>query len=282
MSTSQNQEQLGEDGESSSSVAESTLSKTETHDKWVSEYRNSQNQLFYNLAFDRIAKIVTPTSGSKTLDAGCGSATKSIHLAKRNFNVIAVDLADTVLTKAESEVRNENLQDKIKIQQDNLTDLSFEDEYFDHVLCWGVLMHIPDVENAIKELCRVTKPGGYIIISEVNMYSIQAIFLRVLKKILGKGRARINKTQAGLEAWEETSVGKLMTRETNMQWLVSQFSKNGAKLERRTAGQFSELYIMDLPSWVKLIIHAINNFWFKYIKLPGPSFGNLLLFKKAS
>ena len=34
--------------------------------------------------------------------------------------------------------------------------------HFDSFLCWGVLMHIYEIEKAFNKLCRVLKPGGYL------------------------------------------------------------------------------------------------------------------------
>lgn len=45
-------------------------------------------------------------------------------------------------------------------------------------------MHIPDFEYALDELTRVVKPNGYLVLSEVNIYSIQSLFLRGLKRVL--------------------------------------------------------------------------------------------------
>jgi len=43
----------------------------------------------------------------------------------------------------------------------DITDLPFDDDYFDVILCNHVLEHIPDDHKAMQELYRVMKPGGY-------------------------------------------------------------------------------------------------------------------------
>ena len=143
-------------------------------------------------------------------------------------------------------------------------------------------MHIPDVANAIKELSRVTCRGGVVVISEGNAYSLQAISLRLLKRLLGKERAKIKSTPAGLEFWEKTNTGDLMTRQANIQWIISEFAKHGLVLKLRTSGQFTELYTKLKSPILKKLIHTLNHIWFKYIKMASPAFANILFFEKSN
>ena len=77
-------------------------------------------------------------------------------------------------------------------------------------------MHVPDVGQAISELARVVPPGGVIAVSEGDMHSLQATALRLVKKALGRERAKIVRTPAGLEFWEETEFGQLLTRQADI------------------------------------------------------------------
>lgn len=53
---------------------------------------------------------------------------------------------------------------KKTIQMD-LTDLKFENDFFDGILCTHVLEHVPNDRKAMLEMCRVLKPGGWAIIN---------------------------------------------------------------------------------------------------------------------
>ncbi|PTQ99703.1 methyltransferase family protein [Mucilaginibacter yixingensis] len=44
--------------------------------------------------------------------------------------------------------------------------IDYPDGYFDLVTCFGTLHHIPNVSFVLAELCRVTKPGGFILLRE--------------------------------------------------------------------------------------------------------------------
>ena len=48
-------------------------------------------------------------------------------------------------------------------------------------------MHIPDAERAISQLVRVTKPGGFIVLEEINQNAPEALVMRLAWSALKKG-----------------------------------------------------------------------------------------------
>ncbi len=260
--------------------AENTLKQSGIHEEWVDNYRTPDNEQFYNMAFDLITESFGSPSGATVVDAGCGSCAKSKNLADRGFQVLGTDLSDSALDMARQNLRGTSYENKIELQQQNLTAMTLPDNSVDYLVCWGVLMHIPEVDKAIAELSRIVKTGGYIAISEGNMHSLQARTFRFLKKVLVRERAGVHIVPAGIENWEETDEGRLMTRQVNAQWLIAEFEKHGMKIEKHVAGQFSEMYWMVPTKFLKKSIHIFNHFWFKIIRAPGLSFGNIFIFKK--
>lgn len=263
-----------------STDAESTLKQSGIHEEWVSNYRTPDNEHFYNMAFDLIAESFAAPPGATVLDAGCGSCAKSRNLVDRGFHVIGTDLSQSALDMARQGLQGTPYQDSIELQQQNLTKITLPDNSIDYLVCWGVLMHIPEVDRAIAELSRIVKPGGRIAISEGNMHSLQSRTLRLLKKLLGRERAEVHRVPAGIENWEQTDEGRLMTRQANIPWLIAEFDRHGLQLEKHVAGQFSEMYWVVPTAVLKKSIHLFNHFWFRLVKSPGLAFGNILIFKK--
>ena len=257
-----------------------TLQTMEVHDHWSGVFRTSENAPFFGAAFDQIARYFGPPGEGPVVDAGCGSGTKSMQLAKRGYSVIGLDISEAVLGEAKRAAQSAGLADRIAFQVEDLTRISLAANSQSRVLCWGVLMHVPDVEGAVAELARITAPGGTLVVSEGNFRSLQAVLLRGLKSLLGRNRAEVNKLAAGIEFWEETGSGRFMTRQADIPWLIREFERRGMTLTHRRAGQFSEIYTL-LP-WrpLRWFVHQVNQFWFHYIRWGGPSFGNLLVFKK--
>jgi ubiquinone/menaquinone biosynthesis C-methylase UbiE len=256
------------------------LERFDTHQKWISVYRNPEVAPFYELAFDYITSMLRSPRGSRFLDAGCGTCSHSIRLAKRGFRVQAVDFSEAVLEQARAEVKSRELNNIIQIQKEDILHLSFQDQTFDNILCWGVLMHVPEVEQAIIELIRVLKPGGRLIIGEGNMYSLEDVFTSFIKRALRRERASVRKTSTGVEYWRQTPDGMFLSRHANIQWVIKYVTSHGLVLKKRTAGQFTELYTRLSHKSLRSIVHQLNNCWFRYIRFPQPAYSNIMFFEK--
>lgn len=182
---------------------------------------------------------------------------------------------------ARENVTQRRFEGKIAIKQENVLNLSFDDESFDYILCWGVLMHIPDIDKAISELARVLKPGGVLILNENNMHSLQSIMTRALHGFSGRKKTiMIKRTAAGVEHIPVDSSTMVFTREANVDWLVSTCKKNHLHLMKRFSGEFTDAYIKVPSSLGKRLIHRFNNLWFRYLKIPTLAEGNILFFQK--
>jgi ubiquinone/menaquinone biosynthesis C-methylase UbiE len=265
---------------SESKLVEHLLAKPDVHEKWEGGYRTAENESFYELAFDDIIDALRPPEGATFLDVGCGPCAHSVRLARRGFNVRAVDFSESALKMAAEYVRARGLEDRISLQRESLLELSFPDESFDYILCWGVLMHIPEVGRAVAEIARVLKPGGVLVVSEGNKASLEAVGVRGLKRLLGREKAEVKETPEGVEYWKAVGDDALVTRQANVDWLVESFARHGLAVERRVAGQFSEAYTMVSAAPLKKLIHGFNSFWFRRVKSPGLAYGNILFLRK--
>lgn len=280
MSPEQNESIEREIAPRSSAATKSTLEKPPIHDSWVSGFRTSENEMFFDRVLERVLRLVGATPGQAILDAGCGSGTKSMLLAARGMKVTGADFSEYVLAKARSAAEQAGVSENISFSREDLLSLSFSNDEFPYVLCWGVVMHIPDQEAALNELARVVQPGGYLILSEGNMYSVQSLLLRGAKRLLGRQRSEIVVDEIGLEFWDETPSGKLMTRQTNIPALIKAIERRGFRLESRFAGQFTELYMTIRSSFARKLIHAFNALWFRYIRTGRLAYGNMIVLRK--
>jgi len=227
-----------------SARVENLLAKRAIHEQWAGDYRTIENEKFFEEAFDYITGVLDSPKDATILDVGCGSCAHSVRLANRRFNVRAVDFSESALEMAEANIKTRGLGGRVRIQRENLLNLTFADDTFDYVLCCGVLMHIPDVTKALSELMRVVKPGGTIIISEGNTHSPQAVILKALKLALGREKATVKKTTAGMEYWKIDDKDALVTRQADIGWLLETFKNSGFTLKKRVAGQLTEVYTM--------------------------------------
>ena len=256
------------------------LAESAIHEDWVAKYRTGQAQRFYEQAFDEITRRLGAPRDARILDAGCGSCAKSVLLASRGFMVTGADFSPDALALGARTLAANGLSERVTLRQADLTKLPFATGEFPYAICWGVLMHVPDLQSAMAELARVVRPGGTLVISEGNMYSLQSIAIRTLRRLLGRGRGHVRRVPAGLESIEDTHQGQLLTRQVDMAWFIAEFDRLGLRLKTRIPGQFSELYAILPWGPARTAIHLLNHAWFHWIRRPGPAFGNILMFEK--
>lgn len=261
-------------------TAHGALAGAAIHQQWVSMYRTPEAQGFYESAFNEIVRRLAPSPGSVILDAGCGSCAKSVLLAARGLHVVATDFSADALALGAETVKARGLDHMVTRRQGDLMALPFRDGEFQYAICWGVLMHVPQLERAMAELARVVAPGGVLVLSEGNMHSVQSKALRGLKRLLGRNRGNVARVPAGIETVEQTAQGTLVTRQTDVPWMAAAFGRLGLRLEARFAGQFTEVFAVVPWRWGRRAIHALNRVWFHRIGFAGPAYGNILMFRK--
>ncbi len=257
---------------------EETLSKPNLHLLWEKTYYSDQNNKFYDLAFDRILKIIKPNKNARILDAGCGNAAHSIRFAKRGYNVLGIDFSDEALKLSQINVKNENLHKKIEIKKESILSLSLQNNIFDVVFCWGVLMHINENKKALSELSRVVKDGGYLILSEGNMKSVQSRIAKIWKK--NHSDERMILKEDGLYFWTSSDAGDILVRKTNIDWLNKFLIQKGLSLYKRLPGQFTSLYTRVQNKFLRNVIYIFNEYWFKIIKISSLAEANIMIYKK--
>jgi len=265
-----------------SRTLERTLGRDAIHDQWDREYRSPHSAAFFNDVLDRVDRFLPRDPGVPILDAGCGSGQNTIHLARRGHAVHAVDFAEPVLEAARRNVAEAGFSDRVRFGREDLLGLSFPDGTFQAVLCWGVLMHIADVEAALSELARVVEPGGVLILSEINLGSLQRRAFAGLTRLFRRPRAPETRAPAGMECWFETPAGPLLRRHTDMGWLIPAVESRGFLLRQRLPGQFTELYLKLGSPTARAWVHRLNRFWFRVVRDPRLAFGNVLVFEKAT
>lgn len=96
--------------------------------------------------------------GKRLLEVGCGIGVDSIQLAKRGFDVTAVDLTENALAVAGQFAAHRGAT--VDFRLGNAERLDFADESFDAVYSFGVLHHTPDIQRSVDEVHRVLRPGG--------------------------------------------------------------------------------------------------------------------------
>ena len=120
------------------------------------------NDRFWRVATTR---AVAPRRGQRILDLAAGTGASSVALARSGADVIAADFSPGMI--AEGRRRHDGIPNLSFVQAD-ATNLPFADGEFDTVTMSFGLRNVNDPKRALRELHRVTKPGGRLVVCEFS------------------------------------------------------------------------------------------------------------------
>ncbi len=104
----------------------------------------------------------------RVLEVGVGTGL-SLPKYAEHLDIVGIDLSPEMLDKAHQRVAEENLANVSGLYEMDAGELDFEDNSFDTVVAMYVMTVVPDPEKVMRELARVTKPGGQVLL--VNHFS---------------------------------------------------------------------------------------------------------------
>lgn len=135
--------------------------------------------------------------GQSLLDVGCGPGTLTVDLARRVApgEVVAIDRADDVLAQARQHAEQAGLA--VAFEPGDVYALAFPDARFDVVHAHQVLQHLTDPVAALREMKRVTRPGGIVAVrdSDYSCFSFAPVvpelvrWLEVYRAVARRNRA---------------------------------------------------------------------------------------------
>jgi SAM-dependent methyltransferase len=112
---------------------------------------------------EAFVKELAITSGLEVLDLGCGDGTTALPAARLGANVVGVDIASNLVKAGNARAEKVGLTN-LRFQEGDATDLhELEDDRFDLVLSIFGAMFAPRPFDVAKEVVRVTRPGGRIV-----------------------------------------------------------------------------------------------------------------------
>lgn len=125
------------------------------------------HDLLDELEADFVARWGT---GKDVLEVGCGTGLVLRRIARFGKTARGVDLSPGMLAKA----RERGLD----VVEGSVTALPFDADSFDVTCSFKVLAHIPEIEVALAEMLRVTRPGGMVLAEFYNPYSLRGLAKR--------------------------------------------------------------------------------------------------------
>ena len=127
-------------------------------DEWTSfnAFTEEEIQLIGNSYFDIITNEMI--NESKIIaDFGCGSGRFTKYWQGKAKKIVGIDPSDAIYAADKLIGKDENIQ----LIKSSISNIPFEDNYFDFGMSIGVLHHIPNTQLAMDDCVRKVKQGGY-------------------------------------------------------------------------------------------------------------------------
>ena len=118
---------------------------------------------------DLIPTLLELADGLEILDVGCGTGADALRMAEQvapRGKVVGFDHSPEMVAEARDRARDTEWP--IEFVQGEATALEFADGSFDRCRCDRVLSHVADPAAVIREMARVTRPGGLVLASDLD------------------------------------------------------------------------------------------------------------------
>jgi len=236
------------------STLNETYQQAQIHSTWSSIYRSAQLSEFNDAVIRGLLPLLSLTPNSRVLDAGCGTGAHTERFVKRGFICTGVDISDHAISAASARIPD------ARFLSAPLENLPLSSDSFDCVHCRGVLMHIPEWNAAVAELCRVLKRNGKIVILDGNKNALETWLVRAAR-LIRRSNSRLVKTDSGLEFWSQHQGKPFLVRYFSVRQLVEALKAHGIRIERIMA--FELFDVGRFPAALRPILSQINQLWFK-------------------
>ncbi|MEW6581979.1 MAG: class I SAM-dependent methyltransferase [Actinomycetota bacterium] len=144
---------------------------------------------FFERRIETVAQLLRDVPGGPLLDAGSGPGMMVRHLVDRrpgDFEITALDRSEAMIDEARTVLGDD--MDGVKLCVGNIERMPFPAATFDAVLAMGVLEYV-DVVAALREVARVTRPGGVAVVTMLNPRSPYRIWERFVHHPVCRARA---------------------------------------------------------------------------------------------
>ena len=140
---------------------------------------NTANRAVYAATGAAVARLIRP--GDTVLECACGTGAITAAIAPTCACVVATDYSEGMLKQARKKLAR---FPHVVVEQADITDLHYADDSFDAVVAGNVIHLLPEPGDALKELKRVVRPGGTIIVPTYVIPKKRAhtMFLRLISR----------------------------------------------------------------------------------------------------
>ena len=142
------------------------------YDEFAGWYERERGRGYHQMLDDlEVALVERYGRGGDVLEAGCGTGLILERIARFARSARGIDLSGGMLARAHAR--------GLEVAQASVTALPYQDASFDVVCSFKVLAHVADIEAALAEMARVTRPGGHVLAEFYNTRSLRYLVKRM-------------------------------------------------------------------------------------------------------
>jgi ubiquinone/menaquinone biosynthesis C-methylase UbiE len=136
------------------------------YDEYSHWYENKRHEGYHAMIDELESDLLKGfVEGKDCLEVGCGTGLIMKRIENIASSVVGIDISPGMLEKARER--------GLSVMEGCATELPFEDASFDVVYSFKVLAHVEDIQGALAEMARVTRPGGKLLMEFYNPMSLR-------------------------------------------------------------------------------------------------------------
>lgn len=136
----------------------------ERYDRW---FTTPIGRLIKEYESEVILELLSPRNEERILDVGCGTGIFTLDILALGAHVVGLDISPSMLRRARQKAKEYPFYTTIG----NMMNLPFVDCAFDKVVSITALEFIKDARGTLREMFRVTKQGGCLVVATLNSLS---------------------------------------------------------------------------------------------------------------
>jgi ArsR family transcriptional regulator len=154
-------------------------------------------------------------------DIGCGTGTLTFELARLGKRVIGIDLSRAMIQHAKRLAKQNEIRN-VEFRSGDAEKLPLESRSVDAAFCVMVLHFLENPRKAIAELCRVTRPGGSVILIDLIPHEQEWMRTEMTHRWLGFDRPTI-------QGWLRTAGAEAIDYDLSGSYAGDKTEKNGKR-----------------------------------------------------
>jgi len=114
----------------------------------------------------RLLRLAEPRAGERALDLCCGTGDLALALAARGVHAVGLDFSEPMLEVAKEKAEGRKQKAEVKFVHGDAQRIPFPENAFDLLTIGYGLRNLADLDAGLRDMFRVTKPGGRLLVLE--------------------------------------------------------------------------------------------------------------------